>query len=99
MGFTKLNYQGFEEWLIICVELENRLKYEFWFDNNYGASVVKQKIHGIPVTYGAADDLFEVMVLYKGEPCHSTHIADDVIGHCLQETVIDLLKEIQRLEY
>lgn len=96
MEFTKLTgYEAFEEWLIIKVELQNRLKYEFWFDNNYGLSIVKHRMYGIPVTYGAGEDLFEVAVTKKGEKVFNTPFTNSVIGHCTNKDVLKLLKKVK----
>ena len=97
----KLNYEGFEEYLVDDEPLPYRwfenARYEFRFENNYGASVIKHRY-----SYGGEADLWELAVLKRDEDgntklCYDTEIADDVIGWLTDEEVRNLLKRIKEL--
>ena len=94
MEYTALNYEGFEQYL--TKEGSHigygGLVYEFKFDNNYGASVVKHDC-----SYGNADDLFELAVLYNGQITYDTDLTQDVIGWLTQDEVIGHLEYIRTL--
>lgn len=84
------------------------------FDNNYGVSVVRFKmpntnnmddmIIGIcnpGSEYGSYTDNeteWEVAILKNGSICYDTHITDDVIGHCSEDRVTEIMQKVQELE-
>lgn len=102
-----LNYEGFEDYLLNrTVDIGDDVRgdyvhYMFRFDNNYGASIVKG--YG---TYGYADDLYELAVVWflLGDESdeyiltYSTPIADDVVGYLDDERVRELLRQIKDLK-
>jgi hypothetical protein len=64
-----------------------------FFDNGYGASVVKHEY-----SYGGKDGLYELAVLDKnGELCYDTPITEDVIGYLRDIDVTDVMEKIQKL--
>ena len=94
----KLNYEGFEKFLIRD-EIDDILggaHYVFKFDNGYGASVIK---HGH--SYGNEDDLWELAVIkFYGDNwglCYTTEISNDLIGWQTDEDIRVLLERIQSL--
>lgn len=94
--YTKLKYDRFEKYLHKVTEVSN-LQYIFKFDNNYGASVVKNS-----VSYGHALDLFELAVIkftdeFTWDLCYTTEITDDVIGYLTNNGVLNLLEAIKNL--
>ena len=95
MEYTKLNYEGYEEYLVGEGEILifGGLAYEFKFENNYGASVIKH--FG---SYGNQEDLFELAVLYNGEITYSTEVTGDVLGWLTNDDVMFYLSEIKDLE-
>ena len=94
MEYTALNYKGFEKYLVSENDgFFGGLAYEFKFDNNYGASIIK---HG--GSYGNKDDLFELAVLYDGYITYSTEITGDVLGWLTNDDVLFYLSEIKDLE-
>ncbi len=93
MKYTKLNYEGFENYLVFFGnDLFGGIRYEFKFENRYGASVIKRI-----GSYGSQYDLFEVAVLKDGHLCYDTEITDDVIGYLSNERVLELLQRIKTL--
>lgn len=101
MMYTKLKYDGFEKYLFEATKgkvlHQESYKYIFKFDNNYGASVVKN-----PISYGHALDLFELAVIkftdeFTWDLCYTTEITDDVIGYLTNDDVLDLLERIKNL--
>ncbi len=94
MEYTKLNYEGFEQYLVSeGGNFFGGLAYEFKFENNYGASIIKHKF-----SYGNDDDLFELAVLYDGKITYSTEITEDVLGYLTNDDVMFYLSEIKGLE-
>ncbi len=94
MEYTELKYEGFEQYLVSGRDnFFGGLSYEFRFENNYGASVIKHKF-----SYGNEDDLFELAVLYDGKITYSTEITGDVLGYLTDEDVLFYLSEIRDLE-
>ena len=77
------------------IELPGYTKHAYYFDNGYGASVVRT-----PDSYGSGKDLWELAVL-KEMPdrvwglCYDTPITKDVIGWLSEEAVDILLAEIE----
>lgn len=64
-----------------------------FFDNGYGASVVKT-----PTTYGGDNGLYELAVLgTDGQITYTTPITNDVIGYLRPEDVTDVMEKIQQL--
>jgi hypothetical protein len=94
MEYTALNYEGFGQYLIKEGSHigYGGLVYEFKFDNNYGASVIKHDC-----SYGNVDDLFELAVLYDGQITYDTDFTQDVIGWLTQDEVIEFLEHIKNL--
>ena len=101
MMYTKLKYDGFEDYLFEAkkekVLHQESYQYIFKFDNGYGASVIKN-----PGSYGNKQDLFELAVIkfidgYNWKICCSTEITDDVIGYLTNDEVLDLLERIKNL--
>ena len=93
-SWTPLNYEGFEQYLIKEGSHigYGGFVYEFKFDNNYGASVVKHDC-----SYGNVDDLFELAVLYNGQITYNEDLTQDVIGWLTQDEVIGHLEYIKNL--
>jgi len=60
------------------------------FENKYGISVITGG-------YGDIHNPYEVAVLYENEITYNTHITDDVIGYQTQESVTEIMKQIQEL--
>lgn len=104
-----LNYEGYETYLIergtnvfdsIFRGNFEGVRYRFKFDNNYGASVVKQ--YG---SYGYEKDLWELAVIVFMNPddpedyelTYDTPIACDVIGYLTDDRVRELLGQIEAL--
>ena len=62
------------------------------FPNNYGASLVQNRLFGID------DGLYEIAVLtFDNETwqiCYDTPITDDVIGYLTEKEVMDTLQQI-----
>ena len=92
MEYTLLNYEGFEQYLIDSNVFYDGFCYEFKFENNYGASVIKHNF-----SYGNENDLFELAVLNDREITYDTYITDNVIGWLTNEEVIECFKQIQSL--
>lgn len=102
MMYTKLKYDGFEDYLFEATEEkvlhEESYQYIFKFDNNYGASVVKNS-----GSYGNEQDLWELAVIefidkYEWELCYLTEITrNDVAGYLTNDVVLDLLERIKNL--
>ena len=96
----KLNYEGFEKFLIKeTIDEDNIMPcahYVFKFDNGYGASVIKHR-----GSYGHEDDLWELAVIrFDGDDwkiCYTSEISDDVIGWQTDEDIRVLLERIQSL--
>ncbi len=95
MNYTELNYDGFERYLINegPHPFMGGLCYEFKFDNEFGASVVKHS-----GSYGNMNDLFELAVLKNGSITYTTEITDDVLGWLSNEEVIEALENIMNLD-
>ena len=91
-----LNYEGFEEYLVVRRELNDGIQYKFRFPNDYGASVIKDEY-----SYGGKLDLWELaVVLWDGddyELVYDSSITFDVEGCLTDEEVRDLLKQIKEL--
>lgn len=92
MKYTKLNYDGFEKYLIKESNYYGGFQWIFEFPNGYGASVIKH--HG---SYGNEKDLFELAVLKDGHLCYTTPITDDVIGFLTNKSVLWTLEKIKNL--
>lgn len=67
--------------------------YHFYFDNGYGASVIRHEY-----SYGGDQGLWELAVLAGDLLCYNTEITDDVIGYLTEEEVEELLNRIKALE-
>jgi hypothetical protein len=65
-----------------------------YFDNGYGASVVKT-----PYTYGGKEGLYELAVFGKnGHITYDTPVTNDVEGYLSEDDVTNLLEQIQLLK-
>ena len=68
----------------------------YFFDNGYGASVVKHSF-----SYGGPNGLWEIAVLIGQldgyDICYTTPIASDVIGHLTDRDVLEVLTQIENL--
>lgn len=62
------------------------------FPNGYGASIIKS-----PYSYGGAQDLYELAVLYDNMITYDTEITNDVLGYLTSEDVTKLLERIEKL--
>ena len=68
-------------------------RYEFYFENGYGASVVKNDC-----TYGGQEGIWELAVLDKdGEITYQTSITRSVIGGLDDSGVENILNKIKEL--
>ena len=101
----KLNYEGFEEYMIDDTphsELGGA-HYIFKFQNGYGASVIKHL-----GSYGFSEDLWEIGLIWFFSPIEKMHNQDgwnlvyikelgfdDVIGYLTDEEVRSYLKKIK----
>lgn len=101
MKYTGLKYDQFDKYLIEAKSVRyinsEELQYIFKFDNNYGASVVKNI-----GSYGNKQDLFELAVIifvseFEWELCYSSKITNDVVGYLTNNEVIELLERIKNL--
>ena len=94
MKYAKLNYEGYEEYLVSeGGNFFGGYAYEFKFENNYGASIIKHCF-----SYGNEDDLFELAVLYDSKITYSTEITGDVLGYLTNEDVLFYLSEIKNID-
>ena len=89
----KMNYTTEVIDLRPYADLALRKHWTIQFSNKYGASI----LGGGPGTWGDGEKTFEVMVLYKGEPCDDTPIANDVLGYQSEDEVHDILKQLENL--
>lgn len=62
------------------------------FPNGYGISVVTGE-HAYANT-----NTYEVAVLNNDALCYDTPITDDVVGHCTESKVTEIMKQIQKLK-
>lgn len=62
------------------------------FENGYGISVITGAS-----AYTSEGAPYEVAVLHNNRLTYTTPITDDVIGHCTQERVTEIMKRIQQL--
>ncbi len=93
MANLYLNCQKFATSLEKCEARLGGIRYEFRFENGYGASVIK--FYG---SYGYEKDLWELAVLdHDGDLCCDTEITDDVIGYLADEEVCEYLEKISKL--
>jgi hypothetical protein len=88
LKFTDLNFQPHY--------IGEGIRAEHFFSNGYGVSVVR-----FPGSYGYEEGLYEVAVL-KGtaddfELCYDTDIADDVVGHCNETDIENIIQKVQSL--
>lgn len=94
----KLDYKGFEKYMIVCANdtLLGGISFRFRFENGYGASVIKNT-----VTYG---DLWELGVIYFADESdeswnriYAPAITEDIVGYLTDAGVRDVLDEIKNL--
>lgn len=92
-----LDYKGFENSLVTAEYTATDSQYLFRFENNYGASVIKN-IHG---SYGNREDLWELAVIKwdndDWDLDYSTSIAENVIGYLTDIDVRKVLKSIREI--
>lgn len=100
-----LNYEGFEKYLVEkkTMSSQDGIQYVFRFENDYGASVVKNSM-----SYGREEDLWEMAVIVFHTPItndvdvwditYDTPITDDVIGWLTDEGVRNWLENIKNLK-
>ena len=96
----KLNYEGFDNYLLGKGLVAVGTHYVFRFENGYGASVIKAYW-----TYGGMKDLWELAVIrFFGEDNneykldYNTEITDDVCGYKNDDDIRELLARIKTLE-
>lgn len=81
---------------VIIRSLHGGVQTLVFFENGYGASVVKSQF-----SYGSEQGLFEIAVLKddseKWEICYDTPITDDVLGFLNDEDVAEVLNQINSL--
>lgn len=87
--FSDLNFQP-------DINYPDGIATRHFFPNGYGVSVVR-----FPGSYGYEQGLYEVAVI-KGidddfELCYDTPVTDDVMGHCDEVDVENIMKEVQAL--
>jgi len=100
MKRTKLNYQGYEDYLYLKNEQDQSLcsaedisyHYIFRFPNDRGLSIIKHKY-----SYGNEDDLFEVADLYFKGDMHWMDEEEDVTGWLTNQEVITILEQLKHL--
>lgn len=81
--------QKYEKYIVTRIEDMGGELVTLKFENGYGASVIHHDW-----SYG-----LELAVLgSEGRLCYSTGITDDVIGHLNQETLSNILNDIQNLK-
>ncbi len=77
-------------------QLHSGVQAIIFFDNNYGASVIKA-----PWSYGGDKGLYELAVLQKHPDgykiTYDTPITNDVIGYCTETDITRLLNQIEIL--
>ena len=62
------------------------------FDNKYGVSVITGDS-----AYTSDSEPYEVAVMLNGSLTYDTDITDDVIGHCTEKMVTDIMKKVEKL--
>ena len=73
--------------------LNNGFCYGAIFPNNYGISIIKHD-----GSYGRECDEWEIGVLRNGKLCYTTPITDDVIGWLTDDEVMEVARNIAKLE-
>ncbi len=94
---TKLNYEGYEKYLVRTSACYGGIQYVFRFENGYGASIIKHWF-----SYGHENDSWELAILkFDGDEtshiCYDTELTDDVIGYLSDERVRSYLGDIKEL--
>jgi len=74
------------------MQFEVGIQARIFFDNGYGASVVKS-LH----SYGGNQGLYELAVIKDNAIRYDTPITDDVIGYLTEDDVTKYLGQIQNL--
>lgn len=73
------------------------IQYLAFYPNGYGASIVKHTF-----SYGGDRGLWELAVIIgtndKWHLCYDTPITDDVLGHLTEDSVDEILEQIQNLK-
>lgn len=62
------------------------------FPNGYGAYVMRHDF-----SLGGRAGLYEIAVLKHNDICYDTPITSDVIGHCSEDRISEILAEIGNL--
>ena len=75
----------------------------FRFPNGYGASVVCHLINERVMTYGNANQPFDLAVIFfdeddRYEITYNTPVANDVIGYLTEKDIEEYLERIEKLE-
>lgn len=96
----KLNYEGFEEYMIDDKPFERieGARYVFKFENGLGASIIKNK-----ATFGYSEDLWELATIkfFDGddwELCHIQGFTDVVQGYLTDNSVQEILGIIRSIK-
>ena len=94
MDYTALNYEEFEQYLIKEGSHigYGGFVYEFKFDNNYKAVVMKHQ-----GTLGGPNDLFELVVYYKYNMTNSSPAGNGIKGFLTNEQVLEVLYKLKEL--
>ena len=96
-----LKVDGFVGNVKYTEECFDGIRLVFRFENNYGASVVKNSY-----SYGHEKDLWELAVIKFRSDCvcnycwelnYDTPITNDVIGYLTNDEVLEILKQIKEL--
>lgn len=94
-----LNYEGFEEYLVVRRELNDGIQYIFRFPNDRGASVIKS-----PYSHAYEYDKWELAVVRWRDNDYELDDHSGITGNCDcirvwldDKEVRELLKQIQEL--
>jgi hypothetical protein len=71
-------------------DISDGMGYRFYFDNGYGASVIKHEF-----SYGSENDLFEVAELIQGKHGYVLNDKVDIVGYLDNDEVLELLDQIK----
>lgn len=95
-----LNYEGFEQYMIERINskegMAKGVKYEFHFENGYGASIIKHEL-----VRGYEDDLWEIWMLKKSNDKWKidlkTPLIEPIVYYLTEEDVRNYLQQIKEL--
>lgn len=92
-----MKFGKFTPWNEWKDHLDGTEHYQFYFENGYGASVIRGHY-----SYGGPQGLYELAVLRKRrkhwEITYDTTITDDVLGYLKHDDVVKALEEISKLK-